>query len=179
MTGKRICWHPEVVRATIDASQGLECTGYFTLNLRTAHLRRSLFVVLREEGAEEEIRPELAWEHFPVVELVQEGWRRRARRLEPHLGAGGKEIIFECYGPDAAEGARIISETMDELGPLLRSRRFKRLRSIALAEYEFKRKYVPLVGALHVDRKGRRLPEPPEGSRVPPAYRPRGREAAA
>jgi hypothetical protein len=163
-----------VVRAEIDAPQGLECTGYFILNNRTKHLRRQLYITVREERPSprsQELCPQLWWEHFPVIELVREGWWSGA-----HLGEGdpGERIIFECHGPAAREGARIISETMYSLGPLLRGSLYRRGRAMRAAELEYQ-KYVGLMGSLHVDRNGNPVPQPLSPARVSPAYRPGSR----
>ncbi len=98
-------------RAMPPGDLGYECTFYYGIRWRTAHLRERLYVVVEVKGYE--VRPR-AGEHFPADEhLAFQG-------VMPGIGAGGPvEVLFRCYAPPgsggAEEGVRAIAAALEEL----------------------------------------------------------------
>lgn len=155
------------VEVLMGAPQGLECTGYFVLNERTAHLRESLYVAVCGDG--EEYRPARWWEHFPILELHERG---NSRPLAPNVGAKGRPVVFACYGAPgsgaAGAAADLVRQEARLLGPLMSGPLFGRMRAMAAADRRYRR-LVPVKGPLH--RASSTDPDPPVGS-VLDAWRP-------
>lgn len=106
-----------VVSGVIASKQGLDCSGYETLNNRTKHLRERLYVTVRDGG--KLFLPRGHSEHFPVGEIRDYlGGRLKLRVLES-VGAGGGEVVFTCEGPAADEGAEVIAGTLPRLEEVL------------------------------------------------------------
>jgi hypothetical protein len=108
------------VKAVTASRQGLSCETYFTLFTRTAHLRESLYITVRDG---DKLFLPRAGEHFPVREIEEHYLGRMQLGFLESIGAGGKSpIVFTCEGAAeeaAEEGVRLITATLAELEPLL------------------------------------------------------------
>ncbi len=126
------------LRTAIPGDLGYECTFYYGIRWRTAHLRERLYVVVEVKG--HEFRPR-AGEHFPADEhLAFQG-------VMPGIGAGGPvEVLFRCYAPPgssgAEEGVRAIAAALEELADRVGLGHWSRSMAVALDN----RRYAALVG---------------------------------
>ncbi len=138
------------LRTAIPGDLGYECTFYYGIRWRTAHLRERLYVVAEVKG--HEFRPR-AGEHFPADEhLAFQG-------VMPGIGAGGPvEVLFCCYAPPgsggAEEGVRAIAAALEELAGRVALGHWSRSMAAGADKARYAKRVV--FG----------------GDHVPPAYRP-------